>query len=469
MDTPLDPGRRGFLSAAAFTAAAAVVGPATFASGRSRNIAASGDAATPPPQRPAKAQGKLRIAAIGCGGQGNGDLTNLRSHPDVSIVAVCDVDAGTLAAQAKKFACKAFRDYRALFKDFDSEFDAVLVSTPDHSHALPASRALKLGKHVYCQKPLTHNIQEARTLSSLFLKQNGKVATQMGTQRAANTGKRQALVVFADGIIGKATAVHAWSDRPGTRFGHGADRLLGADPVPPSLDWDLWLGGAPWRPYKKGQYAPFQWRSYRDFGTGAVGDMGCHILDSAFFALNLGRALSVKSSCENSTAEQCPTRQRCDMLFPGTEHTATDRLPLTWYDGQWPMDLPSMGIPKDDGAKIPANTCIIIGEKGTLVINEDGENRLYRDGKRAELKAPDMPKLNHYHQWVDACLGRSDCRTPFDFAANLTEALLLSAIASQFPEQELLWHGESMQFTSNAGANAFVGRKYTAGFEVLDV
>ncbi len=443
--------RRSFLTSAAAVTAAATLWPGT---------------AVAAPKRPRA--GKLRLVSIGSGGQGGADLAAIASHSDVTVVAVCDVNSKTLEAQSKKYNCKGYRDYRVLFKELAGDFDAAIVGTPDHSHALPVLLALRAGKHVYCEKPLPHNIREARAISEAWKPQRDKVATQMGTQRAANNGKQAALKLLADGIVGKARAVHAWSDRPtaGYAFGHGANRPLGADPVPDHLDWDLWLGGAPWRPYKEGLYTPFQWRAWRDFGTGAVGDMGCHILDTAFFALGLGRPLSVRSQAVDSTAEQCPTSQRCDLVFPGTAQTAADKLPFTWYDGQWPMDFESMGIPADEGKKIAANTCIIVGTDGTFAVDEDGPLWLFRDGKKQDLQVPEMPKINHYHQWVDACLGRTETRTPFDFAANLTESLLLSAIASQFPEQDLQWDGDNMAFPNKPGATTFVGRSYRHGFEI---
>src|SRR5437867_2670787 len=283
---------------------------------------------------------KLNIAVIGAGGKGAGD-TDQCAELGENIVALCDVDKNTLDSrmtsnpkpdQRSYPQAKAYRDYRAMLDEMGKNIDAVIVATPDHHHALAAAMAMKMGKHVYVQKPLTHSVYEARYLRDLARKK--KVATQMGNQGSAGDGLRRAVEVIQADLIGKPVELHVWSNRP--IWPQGIDRPAGEDPVPGYLDWDLWLGPAPWRPFKGDKdhriYHPFAWRGWRDFGTGALGDMACHTVNMPFRALKLGYPDVVE--CEETSelhAETYPKTSRIRSEFPAREDLPS--LKLWWYDG----------------------------------------------------------------------------------------------------------------------------------------
>src|SRR5438477_10393470 len=271
---------------------------------------------------------KIRVGSVGVNGKGASDVDQAAGAGG-EIMALCDVDENSLNAKAKKFPnAKLYRDFRKMFDEMGKSIDAVTVSTPDHCHGIIAGTAMRMGKHVYCQKPLTQTVYEARTLRKLAKDQ--KVATQMGNQGSAGPGLRRAVEVIQAGVIGNVSEVHVWSNRP--IWPQGIDRPQGADPVPETLDWDLWLGPAKTRPYKRDVYAPFKWRGWRDFGTGALGDMACHTVNMPFRAVKLGYPNVVE--CEETSElhqETYPKTSRIRFEFPARE--GLPPLKFWWYDG----------------------------------------------------------------------------------------------------------------------------------------
>lgn len=428
-------------------------------------------------------QRTLRVASIGCGGMGKADLNQVSAHPRVEIVALCDVDEKRAAAAFEEFPdAKVFTDYREMFNALGDDLDAVHVSTPDHTHAAATMTALNHGKHVYCQKPLTHDIYEARKLAEMAA-EKPELATQMGTQNTARIGKRQSMKILADAefrknTIGRVQRIYAWSDRPIGWWPQGIERPEGNDPVPDTLKWDLWLGTAPERPYVEKMYAPFNWRGCFDFGCGALGDMACHILDAPYYGLGLGHAKTVVSHAEDTTDDRFPSRQDLILTFGGNEASDDRDIALYWTDGGVVPHWKATHVPQD--FDVTDNATIIVGEKGSIFIpHPEGTPRLfvpdqspmaegpYREQDITDM-LPDLPERNHYHHWVDRALGESDeptdCR--FEVSGPMTEALCLGALAARFPHQTLVWNGESMKFENNPEADKYVRREYRAGFEV---
>ncbi|MEM9415979.1 MAG: Gfo/Idh/MocA family oxidoreductase [Planctomycetota bacterium] len=412
---------------------------------------------------------KLRVVGVGVGGQGGHDIVQVAEHADTTIVGVVDVDLNSAERAAGRFDCDYWQDYREAFRALGDGFDAVVVSTPDHMHAPIAMSAMNMDKHVYCQKPLTWCVAESRALSAAA-QTKGHLATQMGTQIASAAHKRRSVRALEEGVIGKIRAIHCWSDRPNNWWPQGTERAQGEDPVPENLDWDKWIGVAPMRPFKNNTYAPFRWRGVKDFGCGAIGDMACHIADTPFYALGLTNPLSVIAHCDDATDDKYPSKQVVEMVFAGSDMTTDDTLPLTWYDGGNMPDPEALGLPA--GFELAQNSCALIGENGifivpyilpsgvehsTLVVN--GEATPYEGNTRLRAR-------NHYHHWVDACMGWGETETHFAFASKLTESFLIGAVASRFPGQSLDWDADNMRFTNLDAANAFVGREYRAGWEV---
>jgi predicted dehydrogenase len=458
--------RRSFIKLTSTAAATA-----TFGAIPSLGLAQE-QAAQPAAAQPTANGQKLRVAGIGVGGMGGSDISQIASHPEVKIVALCDVDRSRIADAKSRFPEAAeFTDFRELFEKMGDEIDAVHVSTPDHTHAPASMTALNLGKHVYCQKPLTHDIYEARQLAKIAAA-NSKLATQMGTQNASRVPKRQALALLRDSsmrneTVGRVLAVYGWSDRPAGWWPQGNQRPQGEDTVPDVLEWDLWIGTAPMRPYKKDQYAPFNWRGTYDFGCGALGDMACHIMDTAYYGLELGHAKSVVSHSEDSTDDQFPTVQHAVLVFAGSEASGGQDIGWYWFDGGAIPHLKALRMPGH--VNLPSNGSVVVGDRGSLLITHEGDQPRWFDKNAEKDLAAMLPKLeprNHYHHWVDACLGRGQTECRFEISGPLTEQLCLGAISARFPHQTLQWDGESMKFVNSEEANKLVRRKYREGFEV---
>ena len=411
----------------------------------------------------AAANDKLRLAGIGVGGMGGADLAALSSHPKVEVVALCDVDAGKLAAAAEKHAsAQQFADFRRMFDECAGLIDAVHVSTPDHTHAPAAMTALNYGKHVYCQKPLTHDVHESRQLRAAAAA-NASLVTQMGTQIHSNTQYRTAVKLVQSGIIGKVREVCSWS---GKTWGYdGPKPEPGA--VPASLDWNLWLGTAADRPFCPGHYHPGNWRRWYDFGGGTMGDMAIHILDPVFSALQLGPPRSLLSNSSRPPADSFGMQNETRFTFPAGKYT-TDGFVLTWYDGGKMPDTSAWPLEGADGTRmaLPGQGSIFLGEKGAILLPHVAMPTLLpvKDFAGATIEA--APNGNHYHLFVDACLGGAPTTCGFDYAGPLTETVLLGTLANRFPGDELRWQPAAMTIPNHDQADALLRRKYRQGFEV---
>ncbi|MCH8830746.1 MAG: Gfo/Idh/MocA family oxidoreductase [Planctomycetes bacterium] len=403
---------------------------------------------------------KLRTAHIGVGGMGGADLKSVSSHRKVEVAALCDVDAGRLSkAKAKHPGAETFSDYREMFSKMAGKIDAVVVSTPDHTHAPAAMSALNLGKPVYCQKPLTHEVFEARQLRLIAEKK--KLPTQMGIQIHSMAVYRRAVMIIQSGVIGKVSRVYAWSRK---NWGYDGKSRKSAKTPPANLSWDLWLGITKERPYVPRIYHPAQWRKMIDFGTGTLGDMGVHIFDTPYAALELTAPRWAKTTCRPPTGIGHPEKNVVEYEFPATKY-ATDKLIGTWSDGR---DAP----PKLDGLKLPAGLrlpgqgSLFVGEEGFMLLPHVGEARLFPQEKFRDYKRPAVSNANHYHQWVDACLGKGKTSASFSYAGPLTEALLLGVVANRTPGKKLLWNAEKLEVTNSPEANKLLKRTYRDGFQV---
>jgi predicted dehydrogenase len=372
-------------------------------------------------------KGRIRTAHIGVGGMGASDLQDISSHPSVEVAALCDADSTRLAAaSAKHPGAKTFSDYRVLFDKMGKKIDAVIVSTPDHTHGPASLLALELGKAVYCQKPLTHYVSEARAMRRMADEKG--LVTQMGIQIHSFKEYRSAVQLIQSGIIGKVSRVHAWSPKS---WGFDGPPPVGSDPVPEDLDWNLWLGTAPERPYKERIYHPAQWRKILDFGGGALGDMGAHILDTPFMALATDRPDTILAHCREPNGFAHPEKNVVTYTFPGTRYT-TEGLTWTWYDGEGaPGEHPDLELPQGD--KLPEQGSMFVGEKGRFLLPHWDFARLIVDGSYEKMDFPDLEEQDHYHQFIDACLGKGTTSTPFSYSAKLSEVVLLGVAATRFP------------------------------------
>ena len=427
------------------------------------------------------ANSRLNIAGIGVGGKGAVDVPGCDAE---NIVALCDVDETNAAGIFKKYpGAKRYQDFRVMLEK-EKSIDAVTVSTPDHMHFPAAMLAMKMGKHVYCQKPLTHTIEEARRLAEAARKY--KVATQMGNQGHSDAGLRRNVELVQAGVLGRVTEVHGWTDRP--IWPQGVNRPAETPPVPATLDWDLWLGVAPRRPYSPA-YVPFKWRGFWDFGTGALGDMGCHVCDLPFWALKLNAPTTISAEQEGMTLESPPTASIITFEFPErengpwvtlTQDTTAKRLrddakksslppvKFVWYDGR---KKPSADLVK--GRKLPDNGVILVGDKDTLFVpsywgrGEFLSGATYDDFKNIAETLPKAPNFDrcHYEEWITACKGGPKALSNFDYAGPLTEMLLLGNIAMR-AGKKIEWNADKMKVTNDKAANQLVRKEYPKGWRV---
>lgn len=403
---------------------------------------------------------KLRTAHIGVGGMGGGDLKSVASHPMVEVSGLCDVDGKILkSALAKHPGAKSFRDFREMMATMGDSIDAVVVSTPDHTHAPAAMTALLAGKPVYCQKPLTHEVFESRQLR--LIAKGKQLVTQMGVQIHSAAVYKRAVRMIQDGVIGKVSQVHAWSTK---NWGYDGVDFKSTQPPPKHLNWDLWLGTAPERLYVPKVYHQGNWRKIVDFGTGTLGDMGVHIFDTPYTALELTAPNWAKTTCRPPTSVGHPERNIVEYEFPKTKYT-TDTMVWKWYDGKdAPPNAEEVGLPA--GTKLPGQGSLFIGEEGQMLLPHIGEAVLFPQEDFKDYQRPEVAAENHYHQWVEACLGNGKTSMSFDLAGPLTEALLLGVVANRFPNQKLAWDAERLKVTNIEEANSLIQRTYREGFEV---
>lgn len=399
---------------------------------------------------------RVNIAVIGVAGRGAANLKGVESQ---NIVALCDIDANNLGKASQLFPkARTHADFRRML-DEQKDIDAVVISTADHVHAPAAVMAMRLGKHVYCEKPLSHSIHEARVMAEVAAK--SKVATQMGNQGHASDGRRVTVELLRSGVIGPITEVHAWVMNP--TWPQGIERPTRTSPVPPHLNWDLWLGPAPERPYVEKVYHPFNWRGWFDFGNGALGDMGCHVLDSSYWGLKLGSPSTVEMEGEPRMPETGPKSSLVKMTFPA-RGDGLPPLSLTWYDGgKLPPESVTEGveIPKGRGA-------IFVGSKGKiLVLSEDGgKHKLFPEKAFADFVPPEptIPKSpGHHEEWIRACKGEGTPGSNFAYAVGLTEIVLLGSVAWR-AGRKIEWDGARMKATNCPEADAFLRREYRKGW-----
>jgi predicted dehydrogenase len=476
----LNSSRRDFLKNSAITAAGFMILPRHVLGGK--GFVAPSD--------------RLVVAGVGAGGKGQSDIANFFKSGKADIGYLCDVDDRRAATTVKNFPkAKYYKDWRELLEKDSKNFDAVSVSTPDHNHAVIALAAMQLGKHVYVQKPLTHDIFEARVLTDAAKKY--KVVTQMGNQGASGDGVRQLMEWYNAGTIGKVHTVYCWTDRP--VWPQGIPWPAQKAEIPPELDWKLWLGTAPYKDYIE-KLVPFNWRGWWDYGTGALGDMGCHIVEPAFRVLDLKYAKDVQASVGSVYVDEfkrgyfpdsCPPSSHVILTFPKTEKTNGD-VTVHWMDGgiqpERPAELEANEVFGDGG-----NGTLFIGTKGKMMCGTYGANPKLLPTKRTnEVKVKQTIARvpggaeGHYAQWVEACIagpGKKEVSSPFEIAGPLTEALLMANLAIRgfdirtakadgkgfdYPGRyiKLLWDNDNMKVTNLDAVNQYIKREYPDGFKL---
>jgi predicted dehydrogenase len=409
------------------------------------------------------ANDRLRVASVGVNGKGWSDHSSVAASPHVDIVALCDVDEGPdhLGKAAEKYShARKFTDWRALI-DAANGFDAIIVSTPDHMHASISLAAMQLGKHVHCQKPLSHTVFEARQMRRAAEKNH--VVTQMGNQIQSHSAYRTAVKLVHDGVIGKVKEVHSWQSGP-MRWLLVDERPAGADPVPKTLHWDGWLGAAPERPYKATLYHPHNWRAWQDFSTGQLGDFACHILDPVFMALKLTAPKTIRAEAPPLPHEVWTRRSTVAYEFPGTDQTVRDSLAVTWYDGEG--HLPSregLGLP--ESVKLPGAGSVLVGEKGSMLLPHFAMPRLFPEEKFADFTIEPVPSRDHYISWADACRGVGQTTSSFAYSGPLTETVLLGSVAIRLPGELLHWDAPAMRIPNVTAANTLLTKPYRKGWE----
>lgn len=445
---------------------------------------------------------KLNIAAVGIGGKGFSDITNAWNKGAENVVALCDVDWNLGKKCFDKFPdAKKYKDFRKMLDEMGKDIDAVTISTPDHTHAVVAMAAMIRGKHVYVQKPLTHNINEARKLTEAA--RHYKLVSQMGNQGASNPGQQQMIEWFNKGIIGTVKEVDVWTNRP--IWPQGIPVPTQKSEVPDTLDWDLYVGPADWVDYSPA-YHPFKWHGWWNFGTGALGDMGCHLIDSPFRVLGLGYPTEVECSVgavflKDWTPEYipqgCPPSSRVEIKFPATKVNKSP-LTMTWHDGGLRPFHPDL-VPASDplGDADSSNGAMLIGDKGVMMCGTYGKKpRVYlKSGEKLEMpenafqtKYTPFPEYGHQVAWTDACkagFGSKEHKaltSSFDYSGPLTETVIMGNLAIRsynirtenadgkgfsFPgRKRLLWDGNNMKITNFDEANQFVTRKYRGSWKL---
>ena len=464
--------RRKFLGGAAATAAAFTIVP--------RHVL-GGTGFTPPSE-------KLNVAGIGVGSRSIGAVNidniagivrdrdvNVTDRTGENIVALCDVDDRYAARTFKRYPkAKKYRDFRRMLEK-QKDIDAVVIATPDHTHAVIAMMAIKMGKHVYCQKPLTRTVYEARMLTEAA--KEHKVATQMGNQGHSGEGLRLICEWIWDGAIGPVREVHAWTDRP--TWPQGIPRPRDKPPVPSSLDWDLWLGPAPYRPYHP-VYHPNGWRGWWDFGGGALGDIACHIFDFVFAALKLKYPISVEASCSTYVSldklwrgkvKNTETYPRASIVHYSFD--AREGMPpvkIHWYDGGLMPERPQELEP---GRRLPDNGFLFVGDKGKMTAGQYSGPRIIPEEKMREYKRPPktlerIPRGENGHEsdWLRACKDGKPAGSNFDYSGPLTETVVTGNLAIRNPGKKLNWDGQNMKVTNLPEANEFVHPQYREGWSL---
>jgi predicted dehydrogenase len=413
------------------------------------------------PSRLGAADAIVRHASIGASGMAWSDIESFATHPAFTLVAVADVDVSRAAQVKARFPeARIYQDWRELLKRERKNLDSINVSTPDHMHATIAMAAMRMGLHVYCQKPLAATVREVRRLTEHA--RAHRVLTQMGIQVSSMPSQRIPEAVVKSGVIGKIKEVHTFCEKA-----WGEDGLIaeGADPVPPSLDWNGWLGVAPERPFKQGLYHPAEWRKRVGFGTGTLGDMGCHIFSPPYRALGLTAPQTVTSHGPAPTRDNWGLRARVHYVFPGTSTTAGPTVDFWWYDGG---EQPPDSVLSTVADRMPRNGSVWVGTEGTLVLpHMDPAWFLLPADKFISVQAPEVTPRDHYHEFLEGVQTRQS--TPlsagFQYAGPLTESVLLGTVAMHLPGETLTWDARKMKFRDHEAANQFLSRTPRKGWK----
>src|SRR5262245_46091917 len=413
----------------------------------------------------------LNLAGIGVGGMGGGDIATF-GKLGCNIVALCDVDEVRAAGSFNAFPrARRYKDFREMLDKEAKHIDAVSVGTPDHVHAVAAMAAVRAGKHVYVQKPLTHTLHECRELTRAA--REAKVVTSMGNQGHASEGARLTNEWIGAGVIGEVREVHVWSDRAGKLWKQGIGRPADTPAPPKTLDWGLWLGPIPERPYHP-VYAPVGWRGWWDFGTGALGDMGCHIIDHPVWALNLGAPTSVeaRTTLEGTQLdgnkinfETYPIAAIITYQFP--QRGERPPVTMTWYDGGL---MPPTPVEMPAGQRLPANGVLYVGSKGKLFHGSHGGTPQLLPGTLLE-QARAVPRTmerspGHYEEWVLACKGGASPVANFDYSGPMTETVLLGVLALRSPGTRLEWDSDKLKVKNAPELNQFTHIEYRKGWNL---
>lgn len=416
------------------------------------------------------AKSTLRHASIGVGGMmGLNDLKNFISHPNVEIVAICDVDKNMLEEAAKLVPnARKYDDWRELLDKEADNIDSVNVTVPDHNHFIISYSSIQRGKHVYCQKPMCHDVAEVRKLTEAAIKKG--VVTQLGTQHASSANDRRAVQLIKEGAVGKIKHVYLCSNRPGAE----QYRLLGPRPaesidVPSNLNWEVWTGPAPLRPFAPNIYHTVMWRSWLDFGTGWSGDIGCHIFDAVWKGLNLEAPKTVVAEVQQSwkesperRADTWPQSNHVIWNFQGNELTESDELTIEWFDGEFypPEDVRKL-FPGDP---YPPESAMLVGTEGALLVVHGNDLALLPYDKFTKYKLPKFEDRNHYHHFVEACLGKDKNESHFAQTGPMTEAIILGTVAIRVPDIKLEWDSKNMKIPNFQEAEKLLSRVYRKGW-----
>jgi len=418
---------------------------------------------------------RLNHACIGVGGMGGADLANLKSHPNLEIVAICDVDKTRLEAAAKDLpGVRQYTDWCELLAEEGDRIDSVNVSTPDHMHCTIGLSAIRAGKHLYCQKPLAHDVAECRAMM-MAAKETG-VVTQLGTQAASGAGDMMAVQFLRDGVSGRIKRVILCSNRPGAVEAYrleGPRPLVGEEP-PDFLEWDLWIGTAPMRPFVPNIYHPSLWRAWQDFGTGWSGDIGCHIVDAVWKGLGLVVPKSVVAEVQDSwrnskerREDTWPQSDHITWIFPGNNRTEGRELSVEWFDGDKYPPADVQAIAKAEGfEEYPAESAMLIGTEGSLLLPHGCGPVLCPGERFSGISRPLLKGPTHYHRFVDACLGGEMTESNFFQTGPMAEAVILGTVAIRVPGEVLEWDSRRMRIPNCPEADRLVRRTYREGWEV---
>ena len=408
----------------------------------------------------APVNGRVRLAAMGASNMAWATLRNIATHGSVDLVSVAEIDTSRTGEVKTRFpAAKHYQDWRKMLDAEYKNLDAICVGTPDHMHAPQAMAAMQRGLHVYCQKPLTSRVAEARKLNEFAHAKN--LITQMGIQVHSSVEYKLAVSMIQSGTIGKIKEVHTWSNK---KWGDMEKRPKTKDAIPSSLDWNGWLGVAKPFPYIKDYCHLVNWRKRLEFGTGTFGDMGCHIYDPIFAALALTSPLTVRAEGPAPNGTNWAINAIVKYVFPGTKYTAGNTVNVTWYDGD---ERPGREIQELIGdEKMPDQGSISIGTDGVMLLPHVGKPVFLSQGKMQTVTMPDIQADNHYYQFVDAVMGKGKTSTAFDYSGPLSETVLLGSLATKFRNTTLEWDSANMKFKNVKAANAHLHRKYRSGWNV---